>query len=114
MADGTGDTFPKIRTVGIDGMLVTFAPVLEDRANRAALAFRAAVDRSGVDYIFETATTLTSVYLRFDPLALSHDALQDRLQDLLAEQDWMEADLPEGRRLWTVPTVFGKLSPMKR
>ena len=107
MLDGTGDTFPKIRTVGIEGMLVTFAAALEDRANRAALAFRAAVDAAGWEHVIETATTLTSVYLRFDPLALSHEDLQDRLLGLLSERDWMEAELPSGRRLWTVPAVFG-------
>ncbi|WP_158968991.1 5-oxoprolinase subunit B family protein [Chachezhania sediminis] len=105
--DSTQGTFPLIRTVGIDGMLVTFAPVLEDRANCAALAFRAAVDAAEWDGVIETATTLTSVHVRFDPLYVPHDAIRGRLEGLLAGRDWMNAPLPDGRRLWTVPVVFG-------
>lgn len=29
------------------------------------------------------------------------------LSALLAERDWWQAPLPEGRRLWRVPAVFG-------
>ena len=33
--------WPCIRTVGVDGMLVSFGDALSEPANRAALAFRA-------------------------------------------------------------------------
>ena len=36
--------WPKIRTVGLSGILVSFADKLSEPANRAALAFRAAID----------------------------------------------------------------------
>ena len=99
--------FPMIRSVGIDGLLVSFGDRLSEPSNRAALAFRAAVDREGWDGVEETATSLVSAFLRFDPLHLRHDDLQSRLEALLQSRDWTGADLPEGRRFFRVPTVFG-------
>ena len=99
--------FPVIRDVGLTGMLVTFADRLSEPANRAALAFRAAVQKAGWDGVEETATSLTSAFLRFDPLALDHDDLARRLQALLARTDWSAAPLPPGRTHWRVPAVLG-------
>ncbi len=39
--------FPKIATVGLSGILVTFADKMDNAANRAALSFRAAGDEQG-------------------------------------------------------------------
>ena len=99
--------FPLIRTAGLQGMLVSFADTLSEPANRATLAFRGAVERAEIAGVLETSTSLTSVYLRFDPSVLSHDALQNRLQELLTTQDWTATALPEGRKFWRVPTVYG-------
>lgn len=99
--------FPSIRTVGIDGMLVSFGPRLSEPANRAAIAFRAEVERAGWDGVEETSSSLVSCYLRFDPLFLAHGTLKARLHDLLADRDWLEASLPEGRRLHRIPTAYG-------
>ncbi len=101
------DSFPAIRDVGLTGVLVTFSETLSEAANRAALAFRAAVEAEAWDGVEETATSLTSVFLRFDPLRLDHDAFADRLQALLQDQDWMAAALPAGRSLWRIPVVLG-------
>jgi len=101
------DIWPRIRTVGIDGMLVSFGDALSEPANRAALAFRAAVDAEGWDGVEETSTSLVSTFLRFDPLHLSHAALQDKVSALLGSADWYQSDLPTGRRFFRIPTVFG-------
>lgn len=93
--------------LGVDGFLVSFGDRLSEPSNRAALAFRAALDRSGWPGIEETSASLASAYLRFDPLAQDHAAMHARLADLLAERDWTKADLPGGRRLWRIPTVYG-------
>lgn len=98
---------PVIRPLGEAALLVEFAPRLTEAANRAALAFRAAVEAAGWAGVTETASTLKSVVVAFDPLDLPHDALTCRLQALLAEQDWTAAPLPAGRRLWRLPAVFG-------
>ena len=99
--------WPRIATLGVDGFLISFGDRLSEPANRAALAFRAALDRAGWPGVEETSTSLASAYLRFDPLAQDHAALRARLEGLLASRDWTAAPLPEGRRLWHVPTVYG-------
>lgn len=104
---GPEQTFPLIRAVGLDGMLVSFGDRLSEPANRAALAFRAAIDREGWPGVEETSTSLVSAFLRFDPLGLSHEALAQRLHGLLESADWTQAPLPEGRRLFFIPTVYG-------
>lgn len=106
-AEQTRPEFPALRPVGLTGVLVSFADRLEEAANRAALAFRAAVEAERREGVAETATSLASVFLRFDPDAMSYTALTDWLRGLLAARDWYGAPLPEGRRLFRVPTVYG-------
>lgn len=104
--------FPRIVPVGLDGLLVQFADTLTEPANRAALAFRAALDARPPEGVAETATSLTSAFVRFDPLALDHDVLEARLASLLATRDWYGAALPPGRRRFAIPTVWGtELAP---
>ena len=103
----SADLFPQIVSVGLTGLLVRFADRLSEPANRAALAFRAAVEAEGWPGVEETSSSLTSAYLRFAPLHLSHEVLQARLQGLLDARDWYGAEPPHGRRFWRIPTVFG-------
>ena len=99
--------FPVIRTVGLQGMLVTFADALSEASNRAALAYQGALKQKALAGVIEISPSLASVFVRFDPVALSHDALKTKLDTLLDARDWYAADLPEGRRFWRVPTVYG-------
>ncbi len=98
---------PVIRDVGLTGMLVTFADRLSEAANRAALALRAELEGAAWEGIEETATSLSSVFLRYDPLALDRDALRDRLDGVLKARDWTAAPLPGGRRHWRIPVALG-------
>ncbi|WP_417523676.1 5-oxoprolinase subunit B family protein [Marinovum sp.] len=108
----TQTKYPVIRSGGVDGMLVSFGDRLSEPANRAALAFRAAVEAESWDGLEETSSTLVSCFLRFDPLHLSHRSLRAKLETLLNARDWYAATLPEGRRFWRVPTVYGtELAP---
>lgn len=99
--------FPLIRTVGLDGMLVSFGDRLSEPANRAAIAFRAALDGQGWEGIEESSSSLVSCYVRFDPLFLAHSVLRSRLEGLIATRDWLEAELPHGRMLHRIPTAYG-------
>ncbi|MEE2816875.1 MAG: carboxyltransferase domain-containing protein [Pseudomonadota bacterium] len=106
------DFTPLIRTVGIDGMLISFGERLNEPANRAALALRAELGRLTWVGIEEVSTSLVSTYIRFDPLHLEHRTLRTKLEGLLASKDWYAAPLPENRRLWRIPAVFGsELAP---
>lgn len=99
--------FPRLHRMGEEGMLVEFGDSLSMRVNAAALAFRAALEARRWEGVAETATSLKSVFLRLDPLRLSHAALEAALIDLLDSHDWYGEGLPHGRKLWRVPTVFG-------
>lgn len=99
--------FPVIRSAGLTGMLVSFADRLTEPANRAALAFRAALEQAGWDGVAETSTSLASAFIGFDPVHLPHAVLRERLDTLLASRDWYAAPLPSGRKLWRIPTVYG-------
>lgn len=100
-------TWPQIKTVGLAGIIVTFSEVLSESANRAAIAFRAAVVARDWTEVEESNSTLVSVFVRID-LSIHHpDLILERLQALAASQDWLSAPLPAGRTLWRVPTLFG-------
>lgn len=106
------DGWPRIRNVGVDGLLVSFGDRLSEGANRAALAFRSALDGAGIEGVEESSTSLASAYLRFDVLSREHDAVEREVARLLDQRDWYAAALPEGRRLWRIPTVYGtELAP---
>ena len=96
-----------IRTVGVDGFVISFGDKLHEASNRAALAFRAAIEDARIDGVLETSSTLVSAYVRFDPLACSHADLHLRLSRLIDAQDWAMAVLPQGRRSWRIPVVLG-------
>lgn len=104
--------FPLIRTGGVDGLLVSFGDKLSEPANRAALAFRVAVEAEGWDAIEETSSTLVSCFIRFDPLRLSHSVVKTKVETLAKSRNWFDAVLPTGRRFWRIPTVYGtELAP---
>lgn len=98
---------PVIRPAGLDGVLVSFGDALSEPANRAALAFAAAVGTAGIDGVEECAPSLVSVFVQFDPLHLDLHQLTDQLKKLVSDQDWYAAPMPEGRRFIRVPTVYG-------
>ena len=105
--DDAAKPWPKISTLGVDAILVSFGDRLSETANRAALAFRDAVERENLIGLSETSTSLVSTLLKFDPDAMPHATLIGSLQALLESRDWFDAALPQGRRLWRIPTVYG-------
>lgn len=105
-ATDTPKPFPRLTSLGLDGLLVTFADQLDEAANRAALAYRAAVDDLAWDGTVETATSLASTFVAFDPDRLDRETLAQRLRDLLDTRDWFAAELPTGRRRLTIPVSF--------
>ncbi len=100
-------SFPIVGPQGVDGLVVHFAAALSEPANRAALAFRAWLEAESWSGIEETSPALASVYIRFDPAAVSHQDLTERLRAALDGRDWTGAELGGKRHLWRVPTVYG-------
>ncbi len=101
------ESFPQIRLMGITGVLVRFADTLSEPANRAALAYRAAVEAQGWPGVAETTTALASAFLRVDPLLADPEEIAARAGTVARQRDWMLADLPAGRRLWRIPCAWG-------
>lgn len=99
--------WPKIRSVGLSGLLVTFAGEMSEPANRAALAFRAEVDLQDWPEVSETSSSLVSTFIEVDLTTAAIEALTEKLHALLRTRDWFAAPLPQGRTLWHVPTVYG-------
>ena len=98
--------YPQIRTVGLSGLLVTFAQKMTEPANRAALAFRAAVDAQGWQEVSETSTSLVSTFLAVDLATTPAEAMKERLEELLKSRNWLDAPLPE-------PPPAGELRKVK-
>jgi KipI family sensor histidine kinase inhibitor len=97
---------PYIRNAGISGLLVTFADQLSDEANRAALAFRDAVELNTIDGVTETSNSLVSTLVLFDPARLSRNSLSEKLNALLDSQDWLSSSPRTASRLWRVKACF--------
>ena len=101
------DTAPQMVPLGVDGLLIRFADRLTEPANRAALSLAAAVDAADWPGLAEVTTGPVSVLVRFDLAATDPAVFEARLADLIAARDWATAPLPDGRRLWRMPAVFG-------
>ena len=99
--------YPLMRTVGLDGLLVTFADTMTEPSNRAALAFRGAIEALRLNGVLETSASLASAYIRFSPAQLSHADIDGHVQRLLESRNWYKESLPAGRRFWQVPAVYG-------
>lgn len=98
--------FPQLTRSGADGLVVRFADGFNEPANRAALALRAAVESRNWEEVTETAASLVSTLLRFDPLRTDVAALETRLTALLNERDWRDTPLPSDRRRVILPACF--------
>jgi KipI family sensor histidine kinase inhibitor len=80
---------------------------MNEPANRAAIAFRATVDAQEWPEVREASTSLVSTFLSVDLVATNPELVVEKLRDLLATRNWYEADLPSGRKLWEIPTLYG-------
>lgn len=99
--------WPKIRSVGLSGLLITFAGTMSEPANRAALAFCAEINAQDWPEVLECSSSLVSTFVEFDLATTQVEALIEKIKNLLTTRDWFAAPLPKGRTLWHVPTVYG-------
>ncbi|MGC1261321.1 MAG: carboxyltransferase domain-containing protein [Jannaschia helgolandensis] len=101
--DRMSEHFPRIEPLGEAALLLRFAPTLDDRANRACVAFRAGLEAEPITGVVETASSLGSVLVRYegDP-----EALEAALTDRLNARDWSQI-VPPARRLWRIPCSYG-------
>ena len=98
---------PEILPLGPDGVLIRFSETLDEPANRAALAFGEKLKSKSPEGVIEIATSLVSVFVRFQPNVIRRKALGQYLRQHLEGVDWSNVDLPQGRTLWRIPATFG-------
>ena len=99
--------FPEVRALGLDALIVRFSAVLDDAANRASISFADQARLANLAGVEEIASSLSSTFVRFDPLALDYENIESSVHTLLKSRDWLNEDLPVGRRHWTVPVALG-------
>ncbi len=89
------------------GLLVVFGQIYDPAINAAALAFDRALRADLPDGVIETVPTFRSVLVRFEPLEISCPRLEGHLQELLARQDWLQAEPDDAAQHWVLPCVYG-------
>ncbi len=107
----TQSQWPRIQTLGTDGFVIRFSDQLNEPANRAALALRAAIEVAGWDGVEEVTSALASTAIRLSAFA-DFEQVEDQIKTLVLSRDWTAEPLPDGRRLYRIPTVYGtELAP---
>ncbi len=96
---------PTISAVGVSGFLVSFSDVLTEEANSAAIAWAQQVQSDPIEGVLETAPSLVSVVLRYDPVLTDPEDLRSRIEARLTARTAGQ-DAPRPRRRWTIPCVF--------
>lgn len=98
------DIFPKptILPLGDSALLVRFGTDLTDAANRAAIAFAAALDDAPIPGLVEVMPNLISVLLRYDPFVASPSTIQGELRLRL----FGLTETGREARRWSIPVVF--------
>ncbi len=100
------ERYPLFRPAGDSALIIEFGASLDLKVNRSVQAFDAALRDRSVAGITETAPTLRSVLVRFNPLLLSVATLKQLLLKMMSERDWTEScDSSHSR--WRVPVFYG-------
>jgi KipI family sensor histidine kinase inhibitor len=87
---------------GDTALAVEFGDRADRRLSALVLAFADRVKAAAVAGIVEVVPTFRSLMIHYDPLAVSHDALKQRLSPLLAGLD--ASEIPG--RLWRIPVCY--------
>ncbi|WP_282608621.1 allophanate hydrolase subunit 1 [Pelagibius sp. Alg239-R121] len=107
MASPETESSPLFRPAGDSAVIIEFGNRLSESISNAVLAFDARLRSFSFPEIVETAPAIRSVFVRFDPLISPPAAMRDKLGELLAERNWLEAPPPDNRRLWRLPAHYG-------
>lgn len=97
-------TFPKISPLGDKGLIVQFGDHFDINLNKKALALDFLINKSLPVGVIETAPTLISLMVRFNPLETTYEFVTEKILILL-ESD-LES-LKHNGRLFVIPAVYG-------
>ena len=100
------DGYPAIHQAGDRALLVEFGDRYASEVSRAVLAFDEAMN-SAPEGVVETAPTVRSVLIVFDPMRLNSERLLEWCRSLLGTQDWYHSEAVGKGRTWVLPVVYG-------
>jgi len=104
----TAGTSPVVlRPAGDSGLIVEFGNRIDPNINNAVLAFERHLQDAAIPGVIETAPTICSVLVRFDPLVTPPEEIRAQCSALATVRDWLGAPPPEGARRWRIPAVYG-------
>src|SRR4051794_37746906 len=102
-AGGQGEAAPRYRAVGDGALSVEFAPVIAPEVNRRVRALLAALDADSPPGLLDLVPGYRSLLISYDPVALGHAALLERLRAL---EPALSLAAPVSRVV-TVPVAYG-------
>lgn len=94
---------PRLLPSGDRAITVEYSRDIDDAANAAVLALDRALARAPIEGVTEAVPTYRSLLVHYDPVAISFDALGERLK-ALAQQPVPAA--AKARR-WRIPVAYG-------
>jgi KipI family sensor histidine kinase inhibitor len=97
--------FPRLLPAGDTGLVVELGDEISLGINVRVRALDRLVAAANITGVVETLPTNRSLFIAYEPLALSYRALADAVEALLAKLPETE-DEPPGRS-WVVPVVYG-------
>jgi 5-oxoprolinase (ATP-hydrolysing) subunit B len=94
---------PRLLPVGDSAIVVEFARIIDDIANRRVLALDKSVAAASIEGVTETVPTYRSLLVHYDPERVDFEALGAKLLALA------QAPLPQSgkARRWRVPVAYG-------
>ncbi|OED37414.1 hypothetical protein AB833_23610 [Chromatiales bacterium (ex Bugula neritina AB1)] len=99
--------YPLFRPAGDAALLIEFGATLDLQVNRQVQIFDAWLTRARVEGVVETAPTLRSVLVRFDPLKIDAATLESELGEMLASNLWQRDAVDNKIKRWRLPICYG-------
>ncbi len=99
-------SFPALRPLGDASVLVEFGDGISTELNGRVAAFERVIRKSVIPGVLETAPTIKSVVIRFDPLEISFEHLSATLRGLLDQHTDLSNIEQVSRRVWNVPVCY--------
>lgn len=98
-------SYPRILPAGDTALIVEFGDAIDVEINARVLALDRLVAASAIPGLVETLPTYRSLFVVYEPLAVSYTELSAALDRLLAEVP--ARPVPARGRFWRIPVVYG-------
>ena len=98
--------YPRLRPAGDQAILAEFGPSFSKPVTRAVMAFDAMLQSADLG-IIETAPTIRSVLIRFDPAAISPKRLEAWCERQFEARNWYEEGVDITGACWRIPVLYG-------